>query len=108
MAKNYIQSDRAITVVAAAAVVSGQPYAQGSIVGIIESDANAGDNVTLNLEGAYDSVPKKAAEAWTKGDQLYFDPATGALSKDNTKVWAGYAFADAQAADVLGAILLKQ
>lgn len=108
MAINYIQSDRAITVVAAVDVVSGQAYAQGSIVGVIESDASAGDNVTLNLEGVYGNVKKKAAEAWTAGDQLYFDPATGALSKDNTKTWAGYAFADAQAADVVGAILLKQ
>jgi predicted RecA/RadA family phage recombinase len=109
MAKNYIQECDSIQLVApVGGVVGGTMYKQGSFTGVVEHDALEGEQFTLNLEGAYDTLKKKAAEAWSKGDKLYFDVATGELSKDNTKEFSGYAYYDALAADVTGAILLKQ
>lgn len=108
MAKNFIQRDRSIQMIAVAAIVGGTVVQQQDLVGVAESDAAIGDTFTLNLEGAYDTLAKKPAEAWAKGQKIYFDSATGNLTTDNTKMWAGYAYADALAADVVGAIILKQ
>lgn len=108
MAKNFIQRGRSIQLLATAAIVGGTMVQKGSITGVAEADAAIGEQVTVNIEGVYDALKKKAAEAWTQGDKLYYDSATGELSKDNTKEFAGYAYADALAADVVGPILLKQ
>lgn len=87
-------------------VVGGQTYKAGKLVGVVVADALESELFTLVIKGEY-QVKKKAAEAWTAGDQLYFDSATGECSKDNTKEFAGYATADALAADVLGYIVFK-
>lgn len=108
MAKNYIGRDKSIQLIAVAAVVGGTMFSQGSFVGVVEADAAIGEQFTLNLEGAYDTIAKKPAEAWVKGDKLYWDSVAAVLSKDNTKEFAGYAYYDALAADVTGAVLLKQ
>jgi predicted RecA/RadA family phage recombinase len=104
--QNFRSNGNSIQLIAAAAVIGGQMFAKGSLVGVVVADAAVGDQFTLKIKGEY-IVKKKAAEAWTTGDKLYFDAATGDTSKDNTKEFAGYATADALAADVEGSIVLK-
>jgi predicted RecA/RadA family phage recombinase len=103
---NFRSNGNSIQVIATAAVVGGQTYKAGSLVGVVVADAAIGQQFTLKLQGEY-VVKKKAAEAWVTGDKLYFDSATGECSKDNTKEFAGYASADAAAADIEGSIILK-
>lgn len=104
--RTFRSNGHSVQIIATAAVVGGQVYKQGSLVGVVVADAAIGEQFTLKVQGEYE-VKKKAAEAWTQGDKLYFDSATGESSKDNTKEFAGYAGADALAADVVGYMILK-
>jgi predicted RecA/RadA family phage recombinase len=105
--KNFVSNGESLQIVATADVVGGQLYAQGDIVGVVVADAAIGEQFTLKIEGAYTGVPKTAAEAWTAGESLYYVTATGALTTTAAgNIKAGYAFADALAADVVGDILL--
>ena len=105
--KNFVSNGESLQIIATAAVVGGQLYAQGSVVGVVVADAAIGDQFTLKIEGAYSGVPKTAAEAWAVGQPLYYVTATGALSTTAAgNIAAGYAFTAALAADVIGDILL--
>lgn len=106
--KNFRSNGQSVQLAApAGGVVGGQVYQKGSLVGVVVADAAEGELFTLKITGEYSDCTKKAAEAWAVGDKLYYDSATGELSKDNTKEFAGYAGEDALAADVIGTIILK-
>jgi predicted RecA/RadA family phage recombinase len=105
---NYLGADDSIQIVATAAVVGGQLFKQGGLVGVIVADAAIGEQFTLKLEGAFGPVTKKAGEVWSKGDKLYIDTADNSLTKTAGALeFAGYAFDDALNADVTGSVLLK-
>lgn len=110
MAKNYIQSDDSKTLIApVGGVIGGSVYKNGSHIGVVEGDAAEGEAFTLNLEGAYGSLPKKPAEAFTDGQKLYWDDVNHYLTATPGALeWAGYAYGDALAADVICSLMLKQ
>lgn len=106
---NYIQECESLQVIApSGGVVGGQLYKQGSLVGVAVSSVDAGEQFTLMLEGAYDTVPKKTGESWNVGDMLYYEASSSSLTTTATSnTWAGYAYYAAATADTTGAILLK-
>ncbi len=106
---SYIQESDSIQVIApSGGVVGGQLYKQGSLIGVVVSSADQGEQFTLMLEGAFDSIPKKTGEAWGVGDMLYYEASSSSLTTTVTSnTWAGYAFYTAASGDTTGAILLK-
>lgn len=48
------------------------------------------DAMDIQLVGTF-QLPVKATNAVTPGERLYWDPATGLLSDDNTKTYYGHA-----------------
>jgi predicted RecA/RadA family phage recombinase len=106
---NYIQENDSMQVIApVGGVDGGQLYKQGSLIGVVVSSVDEGEQFTLMLEGAFDNVPKKTGESWNVGDMLYYEVATSSLTTTATSnTWAGYAFYTAASGATTGAILLK-
>jgi len=77
--KNYVQPGDMITVIAAAAVVSGALVRSGSILGVAATDAAIGDEVELKTTGVFD-LAKTSAQAWTVGAPIYAIAASSLLT----------------------------
>ncbi|WP_273687357.1 DUF2190 family protein [Ketogulonicigenium vulgare] len=106
--KNYIQPGKALTIMAAAAVLSGELVVQGHLVGVAGADADVGQQVAIHLEGVY-ALPKPSAEAWAVGDAIYADPDTGDITKVETEghLLIGAAAADATSPSATGHVRLS-
>lgn len=78
--RNYIQPGKTLTLPAPAAVLSGEGVVIGSIFGVAAGDAASGADVDLAVEGVFE-LPKVSALAISVGDKVYFDGATGLVSK---------------------------
>ena len=79
--KNYVQEGERITVTVAAGsdavdLSSGDGYLIGSLFGVATYDAAIGESVELQVEGVVD-IAKTSAEAWTVGQKIYWNAATG-------------------------------
>ena len=70
--KNFIAVANVLTVIAPAAVTSGQGVLVGAMFGVAARDAANGAEVELNLVGVFD-LPKAASQAWTVGQRIYWD-----------------------------------
>lgn len=107
--KNFIQGAGSIQLTApVGGVDGGQLYKQGSLIGVVVSDAAEGEQFTLMLQGAFTDVPKTTGQAWGVGDMLYFETTGSTLTTtSSSNTWAGYAYAAALSADATGAVLLK-
>ncbi len=96
--KNHIQRGDTLTIPApAGGVLSGGMVLSGSLFGVAASDADAGEDVAVSVEGVFE-LPKASADTVTVGAKLYHDAAADELttvSTDNTLV--GYAAAAAGA-----------
>jgi predicted RecA/RadA family phage recombinase len=106
--KNFVSNGESLQLTApVGGVIGGALIKQGDIVGVVVADALEGDKFTLKIKGAYSGVPKAAAEAWTVGDSLYLKADGSALTKtSDANTFAGYAYSNALAADVIGDVLL--
>lgn len=78
--KNFVQDGKTITVIAPAAVASGQLVVAGSIVGVAAFDAASGAEVEVTMEGVFE-LPKVATDVIAQGDKLYWDPSQAKLTK---------------------------
>lgn len=94
MAKNYIQPGHIVPLTAPADVTSGQLVKIGVLVGVVQHDALSGQPVEIAMDGVWD-VPKTAAQAWTEGAAIYFNPTSGEATTATT---AGNVFIGAAAA----------
>lgn len=79
--KNFIAVANVLTVIAPAAVTSGQGVLVGALFGVATRDAASGAEVEINLTGVFD-LPKAASQAWTVGQRVYWDNA----AKNTTNV----------------------
>jgi predicted RecA/RadA family phage recombinase len=96
--KNYIQKGDVITIVAAAAIESGDAVVVGAKVGVAVADAGIGESVAVALEGVYE-LPKKAADTIDQGQAVYWDADPGEITETSTDhILAGYAWVAAGAA----------
>lgn len=107
--KNFVAKGESLQIAApVGGVVGGAVVKIGAIIGIAVADAAEGEQVTVSINGAYSDVPKEAGTAWAAGDTLYLLADGSAFSKTSAgNTFAGYAYADAAAADVVGSILLS-
>lgn len=70
--KNYVQPGENITLTMTADVASGAGVLIGSIFGVAQGKALAGEDLVLVRRGIFD-MPKTAAQAWTVGAKIYWD-----------------------------------
>ena len=105
--RNYIQPGNTITLTAPYAVTSGGGLLVGAIFGVATSDAASGETVEACLVGVVD-LAKKAAQAWSVGDKVYWDDTAKVPTKtatDNTLI--GVAVASVAAAATTGRVRLN-
>jgi len=97
--KNFVQSSSALRVTAPYDVEPGDPMVGSGFFGVAQDKAASGSDLVMAREGVF--ALKKASEAITKGDLLYFNPSSKVITKTsatgNLKV--GKATASALLAD---------
>ena len=69
--KNFVQPGRNVTVIAPAAVKSGDLVIVGKLFGVAATDADSGAPVEICTEGVF-TLPKVAEQAWTQGAAIYW------------------------------------
>ncbi|WP_043309293.1 DUF2190 family protein [Pseudomonas sp. ML96] len=77
--KNFRQPGDMITIVAAAAILSGALVRAGSLLGVAATNAAIGEEVELKTTGVFD-LPKTQAQAWTVGQPIYAIAASSLLT----------------------------
>jgi predicted RecA/RadA family phage recombinase len=92
--KNFVKPGDVVTLIAPAALLSGQLFQSGTMVGIATSDAASGAQVETLVEGVV-SLPKTAADAITQGQALKA-LASGVVDAGGTILF-GYAVSAAAA-----------
>ena len=93
--KNYIQAGLNVTVVAAAAVLSGGGVLVGAMFGVASAAAAIGEEVVLVRQGVF-TLPKLSAQAWAVGDKIYWDDGAGqctTVALGNTLIGMAHAVA---------------
>jgi predicted RecA/RadA family phage recombinase len=80
---NYIQPGKVLTLTAPYARDSGQAAMVGSIFGVATNDVDNAVDGEFQVEGVFE-LAKTSAQAWTQGDQLYWNASTKAVSNDST------------------------
>ena len=91
--KNFVQEGKTITVIAPAAVLSGDLVVVGSIVGVAAFDAAQDAEVEITTRGVFE-LPKVPTDVIVQGDKLYWDSALSQLTKTagaGSKPLVGYA-----------------
>lgn len=76
--KNFIQSGQALTLIAAAAAVAGEPVIIGQLVGVAQEAADEGDEVVIHTAGVFNmpagaGLAVGAAVQWTAGELIALD-----------------------------------
>ncbi len=70
--KNYVQPGNVLTLIAPAALLSGDGVLVGSIFGIAATNAAQNEEVEAQVVGVFD-LKKTSAQAWTVGAPIYWD-----------------------------------
>lgn len=81
MAKNFIQPGNTLTIPAPADVQSGGVVLAGSIAGIAQNDAAAGEPCDVSVSGVWE-LPKVAADAVTVGAPIFWAGALATIDDD--------------------------
>lgn len=108
MSTAFVQRGGTLTFIApSGGVTNGTPVLVQNVVVIPNSTVAVGLAFEGNIEGCF-TVPKTAGAAWTTGQVLYFDTATGAFATATgaTARRAGIAAAPALSADTTGVVKL--
>lgn len=82
MTKKFVQKGDHLTLVAPAALASGEPTLIGSIFGVSVNTVAMGDEGVFALEGVHE-LPKVTLDVVTQGAPLYFVESSGLLSIDD-------------------------
>jgi len=98
--QNYIAPGDVLTVVAAAAVVSGQGLLVGDLLTVAAGNAAIGESVSVLVEGVF-TLPKRtnaSTAAMPQGSPVYWDDTNKRIdntSNTGANKLAGYAYAAA-------------
>ncbi len=104
--RNYVQRGDTVTLIAPAALASGEPFAVGAIFGVASGAAGNGAEVEAARVGVFD-LPKATGAAWSVGDRLYWDNSAKKVTKTATSnIFIGAALAAAQSGATTGRVLL--
>lgn len=106
--KNYKQTGDMITVIAAAAITSGQLVRVNSLIGVAASTVAIGEEVEIKTTGVFE-LPKTSAQAWTVGQPIYAIAASGLLTNaaGTGNYLVGVAVADAANPSAVGRVRLN-
>ena len=77
--KNFKQHGDMITIIAAAAIASGELVRANSLIGVAATDAAIGEEVEIKTTGVF-YLPKTSAQAWAVGNPIYMIAASGLLT----------------------------
>ena len=92
--KNFVQEGKKICV-SLAGIISGDPVAIGSLVGVAITDTDSDGNVVIRTEGVFTlnvhANDGSAASAVAVGDKLY-SGGSGALTKDDSTIFLRLCF----------------
>jgi predicted RecA/RadA family phage recombinase len=103
---NKIQEGEILKVTAGEDYDSGEPVLIGNRVGIAMSDVTSGSDFAVEMEGVFE-VTKVSAQAWTLGDQIFWDASASKFTTTGTgNTRAGYATEDAANPSSTGRIKL--
>ncbi|MTI13358.1 DUF2190 family protein [Sansalvadorimonas verongulae] len=80
MAGNKIQEGRFLTVIATAAVLSGQGVMVGDLFGVAMGDAAIGEEFEIDTAGVYE-LPKDTSQDIGQGDKVYW-AASGSVTSE--------------------------
>lgn len=85
------------------AISSGDIVKIGNRIGVAEVDIEATDGSgSVEMEGVH-NLPKTTGQAWSQGDELFYDSTAGKLTKTGSgNTPAGYAFEPAASGDTEG------
>ena len=100
----YKYPGEVITVTAGANITTGDVISLATRVGVALDTVKSGANLSVSVTGVYE-IDKTASLAIDQGDAVYFNTTSKKITKTNTDVPAGWAVADAAAAD--GSVLVK-
>ncbi|MGH1447428.1 MAG: DUF2190 family protein [Cognatishimia sp.] len=81
--KNFKRQGANVTITATAAIASGEFVKVGGISGVAQGAAAIGEDVVLVRSGVFE-LPKLAAQAWSKGDLIYWDASEGECTTVDT------------------------
>jgi len=88
-------------------IASGDVVLLTNRIGVAVADIAASEAGEVEVEGVH-TLAKTAGEAWTLGQQLYWDAsALSATSTSGANAHAGYAAAIADSADTTGPVKLN-
>lgn len=107
--KNFIAIGNTITTTATAAVKSGDGLLVGAIFGVAAHNAGVGDELVVNLTGAFE-LPKTGAQAWTIGQKVYWDATNKRATSgatDNILIGVAYLAVGNTAGETLGTVRLN-
>ena len=107
--RNFIAVGNVITVVAPAAITSGQGVLVGAMFGVAARDAASGAEAELNVEGVFD-LPKAPSQAWTVGQRIYWDDTAKRLTNvvgTNTLVGVVIVFVGGMVGEMTGRVRLN-
>ena len=77
--KNFVQHGDMVTIIAAAAIASGELVRANSLIGVAATDAAIGEEVEIKTTGVFD-LTKTSAQAWQVGQPIYMIAASGVLT----------------------------
>ncbi len=92
--KNYLQNGVIFPMVATAAVTSGEGQQVGDVFGVANKSAVVGEEYGLVRHGVFE-LDKVNAEAWSKGEKLYWDDTAKLVTTTATdNALIGFAWGD--------------
>lgn len=104
--QNYIQPGSSLTILAAAAVTSGDPVLVDRLFGVAGTSAAIGEEYELHRVGVFE-LPKLEAQAWTVGQRVYWDDANSRLTTvASGNLLVGCVAVDAADPSPMGIVLL--
>jgi predicted RecA/RadA family phage recombinase len=107
--KNFVQHGDTLTVIAPAAVGSGEGVLVGSIFGVAVTAAAGGADVPIKTTGVFD-LPKIGSQEWSAGDLVYWDNANKrctTVDTGNVLIGAAVAPVSDSAGDTIGRVRLN-
>lgn len=107
--KNFVQHGDTLTVIAPAAVASGEGVLVGSIFGVAVTAADSGADVPIKTTGVFD-LPKIGSQEWSAGDLVYWDNANKrctTVDTGNVLIGAAVAPVPDGAGDTIGRVRLN-
>lgn len=105
--KTYKDSGERVNYTASATIASGAVVLLGLLVTFAMNAMVSGDTAPLLTEGRV-QVTSAASQAWTQGQDIFYDSSNSVFTSTETKYWAGKAAAAKASTTTTGYLLLNK